>query len=152
MTKESWFDLHGQMIFFSKTGSEAQPASRLMCTAESFPSSKVGDHLHLVPSLRMSGALLLLPPYVFMVCTETTLLLYFWTKILHSSHHLPNVAVFSHISSKYWVLPSQWMDSFMVICNVGCWSLKGYRVTIPIWKKSTVFNFNIISVRNIGQL
>jgi hypothetical protein len=58
---------------------------------------------------------------VFIVCTKAALLVHLWTTILCSFHHLPDVTVCSHTSSRYCILPWWRINSFMVICDLGCW-------------------------------
>jgi hypothetical protein len=50
-----------------QTGSRFDPASHSMGTRTFYRGTAAGDHLQLVPSLRMSGAIPLLSLYAFMV-------------------------------------------------------------------------------------
>ena len=72
-----WFLVGAQYFLFSKTStlSGAHPRSYFMGRRDSFPGSKIArmkitTQFHLVPGVRLSVAN---TPYMFMVCTGTTL-------------------------------------------------------------------------------
>jgi hypothetical protein len=61
------------------------------------PGSEV-DHFHLVPKLKMSGVLLLLPLHAFMLCTGTTLPFFFFTsKCRHIMENYHKIKVNNYV-------------------------------------------------------
>lgn len=81
VTKELYFDSwHGQETFFySKASRQAMGPTQTLCNGHlcCFPKKysswnvKFSTYFHLVPAMRISGAITPLPPYALMVCTET---------------------------------------------------------------------------------
>ena len=57
-----------------QTTTWAQQASCSVCTTGTFLGMRLPTHFHLLPSLRMSGAIPPLPHIVIMVCTVALLL------------------------------------------------------------------------------
>jgi len=57
------------------------------CTGVKTDGVKLTAHLHLVPRLRMSGAVPLLPLHAFMVWTRITLPLILSSRRRHNHHH-----------------------------------------------------------------
>jgi len=126
-----WF-LHGKRSFSPRLLLRSTQL-HIQCVLWSLPKSKESGHEadHSVASnakFMNECSYTFAPPYVLMVCTEATSPVHFWTKILHFFHHLLGVTVCSHTSSRYCILPWWWIDSFMVIHDLGCWSYEGYRV------------------------
>jgi hypothetical protein len=76
-----------------QTDSGAQPAAYLMSIGflsrnQTDRDIKLTTHLHLVPRLRISGAMPLLPLYTFMAWTETLPLLYYFVYLVANTHNI----------------------------------------------------------------